>query len=580
MKGVDVLLDALAALPGDTAGRAGLRVSGYGIEEYLEKSGRSIDGLPIDVREPFPPDQLAAVLADHDVLVLPSVMRETHSLITREALAAGPAGGVHRHPRARGGRAPRRQRAGGAGRRCRRAGLGPRSRGPLPELLAELRDGAAEPFAGAHRSTTRSPGSSNASSTCSTAGQARRWSCDQERGDTTAGRVHDVLFVCGIEGAPLRYRARLPAEALALQGVRSEVRHYRDPELLALASKADVAVFYRVPATIQVLELIDALHGAGVACAFDVDDLIFDPGIRDEIPALRLLAPDEATLWLQGIERYRTTLEACDAYIGSTPMLVERAAELTGLPAHRFDNGVGLALARAADREVRRPRSPGPLRIGYLSGTTTHDEDWFFVEPAVVEVLDRHPDVELWLGGHLPDSPALDRFGTRVVRLPFTPWLELPAVLRDLDVNLSPLAPGSRFNEAKSAIKWLEAALTATPTVASPTGPFRDAMAEQAGTDPASGYLADDHEAWVAAIDELLGDEATRARIGAVARRRALLEWAPALQGQRYAAILDDIAARGPTAPGRPLVDLDAGRPRRAPAARRARALSHDRPHH
>ena len=161
-------------------------------------------------------------------------------------------------------------------------------------------------------------------------------------------------------------------------------------------------------------------------------------------------------------------------------------------------------------------------------------------------MLDRHPDVELWLGGHLPDSRALDRFGPRVVRLPFTPWLELPAVLRDLDVNLSPLAPGSRFNEAKSAIKWLEAALTATPTVASPTRPFRDAIAPDGPDADAAGYLAEDHADWVGAIDELLTDDGARARVGAVARRRALLEWAPARQGLRYAAILEAVAARGP----------------------------------
>ena len=76
--------------------------------------------------------------------------------------------------------------------------------------------------------------------------------------------------------------------------------------------------------------------------------------------------------------------------------------------------------------------------------------------------------------------------------MPFVPWLELPGVLRDLDVNLAPLAPSSRFNEAKSAIKWLEAALVETPTVATPTGPFREAI-EDGGT----GLLATTPDEWV-----------------------------------------------------------------------------------
>ncbi len=156
-----------------------------------------------------------------------------------------------------------------------------------------------------------------------------------------------------------------------------------------------------------------------------------------------------------------------------------------------------------------------------------------------------------------PATPALARFGERIVRVPFVPWLELPAVLRDLDVNLAPLAPG-RFNEAKSAIKWLEAALTATPTVASPTEPFRRAIVDpdhlggSSGSkrDPSAavttGRLAATPAEWVAAMSELLDDESTRARIGAAARRQALLEWSPARQGQRYLDILTTVVEAGP----------------------------------
>ena len=526
MKGIDVLLDAAESL----ADIPGWRLSAFGAAEYLERSGRTVEGLPVDVLEPFAPDRLAAVLAAHDVFVLPSVMRETYSIATREALLAGlpvvctdTLGPEEVVTHEANGLVVAAADAPALTQALRR----------LVEdrtLVARLRQGAAAPV-------------------------PVRTIVDQVEGleERFAALVAapprpeppivgSVLFVCGIEGAPLRYRARLPAEALALVGVTSEVRHYRDPELAELGSRADVVVFYRVPATVQVLELIAGFHRAGIACAFDVDDLIFDPDIGDEIPALRLLPDDEAALWLEGVNRYRTTLEACDAYIGSTDMLVHHAAEVTGLPAHRFDNGVGLTLARQADRELRRPRRPGPVRIGYLSGTNTHDEDWYSVEPAVAEVLDGHAEVELWLGGHLPVSPALDRFGDRVCRLPFLDWLELPAVLRDLDVNLSPLAPGSRFNEAKSAIKWLEAALCATPTVASPTAPFRAAI-----TDGQTGWLAEDEATWVLALDRLVADEGERARIGDLARRRALLGWAPALQGQRYRAILDEIASRGAT---------------------------------
>jgi glycosyltransferase involved in cell wall biosynthesis len=342
-----------------------------------------------------------------------------------------------------------------------------------------------------------------------------------------------VLFIVGIDGAPLRYRAFLPAEALGLLGVHTDVRYYRDVSVPELAGAADAIVVYRVPATAEVLDLIAAARARGVPVLYDVDDLIFDPDLAVEIPALSILPPDEAALWLEGVRRYRTTMEACDAFIGSTHQLCAHAAAVTGLPTYRFANGVGLLVSQQSDAALRKPRAKGPLRIGYLSGTNTHDHDWAMVEPAVVAVMERHADVELWLVGLVSPSPALDPFASRIKRVGFTEWTALPAVLRDLDVNLAPLTANSRFNEAKSAIKWLEAALVATPTVASPTEPFQEAIRHGE-----NGMLAATTDEWTTALDSLLADAPLRRRLGARARRDALLRWSPHLQARAYAEIL------------------------------------------
>jgi glycosyltransferase involved in cell wall biosynthesis len=351
--------------------------------------------------------------------------------------------------------------------------------------------------------------------------------------------VRRVCFVAGIDGAPLRYRVHLPMEALATVGVAATCHFYRDPDVVTAALGADAVVLYRVPATVEVLELVDRLRDKGIPVVFDVDDLIFDPGLEGSIPALQILPPDEASLWLEGVHRYRTTLEACDAFIGSTATLVDQAAALIpGLATFTFANGVSRVLARVGDAARRSDRRDGPLRIGYFSGTTTHDRDWAMVAPAVAEVLRAHPQVELWLGGWVPEVPPLAPFEPRIRRLGFVDWRAVVRLQRDLDVNLAPLEPDNPFNEAKSAIKWLEAALAGTPTVASPTAPFRDAI-----DDGRTGVLAAATDAWVDALDALLGDQVRRDAMGAAARRAALLRWSPAQQGRRYAAILDEIAA-------------------------------------
>ncbi len=522
MKGWPTLRAALGAL----AGTAGWRLSAYGLS----------DG-PQDTRVRLLPayrhEELGAVLAGHDVLVLPSLMRESFSILTREALAAGLAvvctdtlgpeeavvDGVNGLVVPAGddaalGSALRRIVTDGALRRRLQAGHEAAAFRTVEDQVSGLEAAYAGLMARSAPEPTR---------------QVRR-----------------VLFVAGIDGAPLRYRCWLPAEGLALLGVHADVLHYRDPSVPALAAQADAVVVYRVPATPQVLDLIAEVRRRtpAVPVLFDVDDLIFDESMRPHVDGIAHLPGDQQELWWQGVRRYRTTLEACDGFVGSTDALCEHATRSTGVPAVRFANGVGLLLGQVSDLALGRPRSPGPLRLGYFSGTDTHDRDWAAVEPAIATVLSRHPGVELWLGGTVRTGPALAPLEARIRRLPFCPWWQLPRLLRDVDVNLAPLSPGSPFNEAKSAIKWLEAALVATPTVATPTQPFVEAV-----TPGVDGFLAGDVDAWVEHLSVLLADTELRRRVGERARRTALLRWSPYTQGASYLALLT--AARDRVALGR-----------------------------
>ncbi len=549
MKGLPVLLEAVRSLPQDGTWTLDL----YGVEAVRRALPKGVTLHP-----PYAPGEVEGILSSHDVLLLPSVARETHSLVTREALAAGlavvcsdapgpeeavqhgvngfvvPAG----EPRPLATAIARLARDRSLVARMRSVGLVAPTR-----AFSDQVDGLEQMFLDLvpRNAEVTSAGAPVAIDASDDAPDVRRAQL------SLLGRV---LFVVGIQGAPLRYRAHLPAEALRMRGIHVDVVHYRDPVLEDHAAVADAVVLYRVPATDQVLDIVARVRERErpVPVVFDIDDLIFDPDL-DGVHGLDVLSEDERRLWWRGVARYRTTMELCDAYVGSTTALCEHVTAVTGLPSYRFANGVGQNLARLSERELARDRSAGALRIGYFSGTDTHDADWAVAEPAVAEVLRSRPDVELWVGGLLTTGPALAAFERRIRRLPMVPWTMLPARLRDVDVNLAPLVLGSAFNEAKSAIKWLEAALVETPTVASPTQPFAEAIEHGR-----SGFLARTDEEWVEHIGTLLDDELLRRRIGGVAKREALLRWSPAQQGARYEEIVRQAAevrrSRGPRQPG------------------------------
>jgi glycosyltransferase involved in cell wall biosynthesis len=538
VKGPGILIDAARLLAGTTRRWT---LSAFGIEEHLADTHRSVDDLPITVAPMFAPAERDAVLADHDVLVLPSVALETFSLLTREALAAGlpvictdNPGPTEVIDDGRNGLIVALADAPALARAMHRVVA-------EPDLLARLRQGTAggapmRPLSEQVDELERRFHALRAASPVAPA------AVPPAREPTpTATAVRHVVFVVGINGAPLRYRAMFPAEALALRGVTSELVFFRDPLLSSTCARADALVMYRVPATPSVLDAIADARSLGKPVVFDVDDLIIDPELASTLPSLDRLSAEDREGFLAGVHRYRATLEACDAFIGSTTAMVDEVAALTGMPCFRFDNGYGLELARISDLEVRRPRRKGPLRLGFLSGTITHAIDWEHIEPAVIEVLERRPDVELWLVGLVTPTVALKRFDSRVVRIGFKRWDLLPALLRDLDINLAPLATSARFDAAKSAVKWLEAALCATPTVASPTEPFRRVI-EHGRT----GMLASTPADWTAALLSLVDDADLRGRIGLAARRAALLDLSPWTQGERYLTILEQVASVRP----------------------------------
>ena len=118
------------------------------------------------------------------------------------------------------------------------------------------------------------------------------------------------------------------------------------------------------------------------------------------------------------INDFRELVLRADYYTGATDFLRERAA-LLGKPSYSIPNGFNQAqidLSRSAVKDVRQGRDGTPVRIGYFSGTLTHQSDFSIVATVLVHLLREFPGLTLTVTGDfdLQQFPDFTEFADRV----------------------------------------------------------------------------------------------------------------------------------------------------------------------
>ena len=337
-----------------------------------------------------------------------------------------------------------------------------------------------------------------------------------------------VLLVRSGPGASTRYRIDHKLEHLGLLGVQANARWFREyagaPLLAARdASRHDLAIVHRIPHEALISPLLDSLTRLGRPVVYDIDDLIFAPEEVSSVPSLaRRAVSGQADL-----------LSRCTHVFAATPELAARAHR-ENRPAQVVANVLGRALLQDSYRARKSRRSSGELRLGYFSGSPTHDADVAVIAPALAEILDRHSHARLVLVGPVTLPEVLHRFGDRVEQLGFTPWRDLPALMVEkVDVNLAPLELSSPFCRAKSELKYVEAGAVGIPTVASPTPAFQAAISHGV-----NGFLAATADEWVSILESLASSPSLAQTVGAAAQQDVEERYSPQAGATRLAEAL------------------------------------------
>lgn len=376
----------------------------------------------------------------------------------------------------------------------------------------------------------------------------------------TSLSVSRILFIAGEPNTPgVLYRCDRNAAAARDAGF--------DARVLPCASVgyddihwADVMVFWRVEYSGHVSTIFDLARSENVVTIFDADDIVFVPHYArvDLIDGIRSIGATE-----EQIERcfsdMRRTFLRCDQGSTTTAELVFAMHSLRPV-VHLLPNIYDMASLKRARIALRMRGEPGRVnagdglvRIGYAAGSRTHQRDFAPICPPIADILHQRPQARLVLfrepETHRPillveEFPSLIPVQDQIEWRDMVPLAELQDEFARFDISIAPLETGNVFCEAKSEIKFFEAALSGAATVASPTGPFRRVIHHGE-----TGFLADSPSEWHDALLELIDNPERRVRMARDAYHSILWPFGPQAQAQRMKLALtslngDDAAAR------------------------------------
>jgi len=354
------------------------------------------------------------------------------------------------------------------------------------------------------------------------AGVARGWGYLKKYLKTIFNfRSGQVLIVTGGVGDSANYRAYHVAEELNLHGIQTEVMIQDNPFLPRFADKFNVFIFHRTLVTPVVKKLITRIKKQNKEIIFETDDLVFDTKYVHATEAYQKMGQLEKMQYAKGVgeeilkDPYVTTCTTTTTYLAK--ILESYKKKVFLVPNKLSDNDLEIADEILAAKETLTIKSQEIVRIGYFSGTMTHDRDFATVTEALVTIMEKYPNVKLVLAGPLNTGDELNKFNNRIERLAFAPRKKHFKDKASVDINISPLELGDPFCESKSEIKFFGSGILNVPTVAVANQTFSEAI-----IDGVDGFLAKNTVEWVEKLSRLIESPELRIKMGAAARGKAL----------------------------------------------------------
>lgn len=292
-----------------------------------------------------------------------------------------------------------------------------------------------------------------------------------------------------------RYRVYNMIQTLEAGESELSASYFCDEDLAyddQIVDACDVLVLCRAKYSDALNRLVSKARSRRRKVFFDVDDFIFDTRYAHLIVNTLdqdLKHPHLWDFWFGYIGRIGGALRLCDHAIVTNAFLAARVKEFNDMPVSVIPNFLNLEQTTFSDaiyaqKQQSRFARDDKIHIGYFSGTPTHNRDFAIVAETVAQLLRQDPRLVLRVVGYFSIPDSLRGHADRIEVHPFQDFVNLQRLIGSTEINLVPLQDNI-FTNCKSDLKYFEAGIVGSISIASSTGTLRQAI-----RDGVNGYLA------------------------------------------------------------------------------------------
>jgi glycosyltransferase involved in cell wall biosynthesis len=271
-----------------------------------------------------------------------------------------------------------------------------------------------------------------------------------------------------------------------------------------IIQNCDLLILGRVKYSHKINHLIVKARSKGVKIGYDVDDLVFNHSYTHLILNTldQVLSEEAWKHWYGYISRHGEIIKMCDFAITTNQYLADKITEYANIPSYIIPNFLNQEQLDISQDIMQQKLNNNFARdnnitIGYFSGTPTHNLDFAILSEPIIRLFDKYDNLRLRIVGFMEIKGKLHDYINRIEFVPFQDYVNLQRFMGEVEINLIPLQVNT-FTNCKSELKYFDAGVCGTISIASPTYVYKTAI-----VDGENGYLANEIE-WETKISSII----------------------------------------------------------------------------